>query len=85
MGEAALDACLKPVSVLVGHLPALIVAGDAARRFRHGGAVPAGAHDDGLVAAYEANVLLGIADVANGIASPRRTIVHTGRAPASSP
>ena len=73
MSEAALDACLKPIGVLVGHLPALIVAGDAARRFRHGGAVPAGACDDGLVAAYEAGVLLGIAQVADGMANPRRT------------
>jgi tRNA pseudouridine55 synthase len=78
MGEAALDACLKPVGVLVGHLPALIVAGDAARRFRHGGAVPAGACDDGLVAAYEADALLGIADVSHGMANPRRTIAPPG-------
>ena len=80
MGEAALDACLKPVSVLVGHLPALIVAGDAARRFRHGGAVPAGECDDGLVAAYEADALLGIAFVSHGIANPRRTIASPGAA-----
>lgn len=72
--EAALDACLRPVAVLVAHLPALTIEGDAARRFRHGGAVPASLQADGLVAAYEAQVLLGIAEVADGIASPRRTI-----------
>jgi len=76
MDEAALDAFLRPVAVLVAHLPALTVTGDAARRFRHGGAVPAGTHRNGLVAAYEAQVLLGIAEVADGIASPRRTIAQ---------
>jgi tRNA pseudouridine55 synthase len=74
LGDVALDACLKPVGVLVEHLPALFVAGEAARLFRHGGAVPAGDCDDGLVAAYEADALLGIADVSHGIANPRRTM-----------
>jgi tRNA pseudouridine55 synthase len=74
MDEAALDRRLKPVAVLVAHLPSLTLGGDAARRFRHGGTVAAVAHDDGLVAAYEAEALLGIAEVANGIASPRRTV-----------
>ena len=76
MDEAALDARLAPVAVLVAHLPALTIAGDTARRFRHGGAVPAGTHADGIVAAYEAQVLLGIAEVADGIASPRRTLAQ---------
>ena len=77
MDEAALDAFLRPVAVLVAHLPALTIEGDAARRFRHGGVVPAAAHEDGLVAAYEAQALLGIAQVADGVASPRRTIAQT--------
>jgi len=74
MDEAAREGCLKPVDVLVRHLPALRVATDDARRFRHGGAVPAGACGDGLVAAYEAGTLLGIAEVSQGLANPRRTI-----------
>jgi tRNA pseudouridine55 synthase len=74
MDAPALDACLEPAAVLVGHLPALTVAGDAARRFRHGGAVPAAGCGDGWVAAYEADALLGIAHVENGVASPRRTL-----------
>ena len=74
MHQAALDVCLQPPSVLVRHLPALIVDTDDARRFRHGGPVPAVACDDGLVAAYEAGTLLGIANVSKGFANPRRTI-----------
>lgn len=76
MDDAARDARLEPIAVLVAHLPALAIEGDAARRFRHGGAVPAGTHGNGLVAAYEAQVLLGIAEVADGVASPRRTIAE---------
>ena len=77
MDAAALDRCLAPVDVLVRHLPALIVEGDDARRFRHGGAVPARSHPAGTIAAYEGNTLLGIADVADGVANPRRTIAGT--------
>jgi tRNA pseudouridine55 synthase len=66
--------CLAPVDVLVRHLPALFLAGEVATRYRHGGAVPADALADGLVAAYEADRLLGVAQVSNGVASPRRTI-----------
>ena len=76
MDDVARDAHLEPIAVLVAHLPALRIEGDAARRFRHGGAVPASTHEDGLVAAYEAQVLLGIAEVADGVASPRRTIAE---------
>jgi tRNA pseudouridine55 synthase len=77
MDDAALERCLAPVDVLVRHLPALIVEGDDARRFRHGGAVPARSHHAGPIAAYEGNTLLGIADVADGVANPRRTIPGT--------
>ena len=80
--EAGRDACLQPASVLVRHLPALIVAAEDAQRFRHGGAVPALACGDGLVAAYEAHTLLGIAEVANGLANPRRTISAAPARPA---
>jgi tRNA pseudouridine55 synthase len=74
MDPMARDICLQPAAVLVRHLPALQVTGDAARRFCHGGAVPAPAFGDGWVAAYEADALLGIANVAQGVAHPRRTI-----------
>jgi tRNA pseudouridine55 synthase len=77
MDEAALDGCLSPVDVLVRHLPALVVCGDDARRFRQGGAVPARAHREGPVAAYAGGTLLGIAEVADGMANPRRTIPGT--------
>jgi tRNA pseudouridine55 synthase len=74
MNAAALAARLQPASVLVRHLPALIIEADDARRFRHGGPVPAASCDDGLVVAYEAGQLLGIAEVSQGRANPRRTI-----------
>ena len=70
------DACLRPPGILVRHLPALRVAGESARRFCHGGAVPAPELDDGWAAAYEAGALLGIADVAAGIAHPRRMLAR---------
>jgi tRNA pseudouridine55 synthase len=74
MDEPARDRCLQPSSVLVRHLPALCIAGDVAKRFRHGGPVAATGCEDGLVATFEGNVLLGVAQVAAGVASPRRSI-----------
>ena len=74
MDEAARNRCLQAPSVLVRHLPALRISGDAARRFRHGGAVAATTYENGLVAAYDGDLLLGIAEVAGGVANPRRSI-----------
>jgi tRNA pseudouridine55 synthase len=74
MDEDARNRCLQPPSVLVRHLPALRIAGDAARHFRHGGAVAATTYENGLVAAYDGDLLLGIAEVAGGVAKPRRSI-----------
>jgi tRNA pseudouridine55 synthase len=74
MDEAALDARLEPVAVLVAHLPALTIEGDAARRFRDGAGVPAEGCGDGLFAVYSAGALLGIADICGGIAPPRRAM-----------
>jgi tRNA pseudouridine55 synthase len=74
MDEGARNHCLHAPSVLVQQLPALRIAGDAARRFRHGGAVAAPTHENGLVAAYDGDLLLGIAEVAAGVANPRRSI-----------
>jgi hypothetical protein len=39
--------------------------------------VPARAHREGPVAAYAGGTLLGIAEVADGMANPRRTIPGT--------
>jgi tRNA pseudouridine55 synthase len=84
MDEAARDRCLHPAFVLVAHLPALRIAGEVSRRFRHGGAVAATAHADGLVAAYEGNVLLGIAEVIGGVANPRRSVAGVAEIQADS-
>ena len=75
MDEASRNATLLPMANLVRELPPLrLAAGDAAR-FRQGGAVSATGLADGACAAFAGDALLGVADVANGLASPRRVVV----------
>ena len=74
MEQPLRDAALLPALVLVDHLPKLSVSGEAARRFRQGQPVAAGAQKDGNVAVFEADALLGVADVQDGLAHPRRVV-----------
>ena len=80
MGQPARDAALLPARVLVGHLPRLHVPPEAARRFRHGQPVDAGTAPEGIVAVFRGEALLGVADVAAGLAHPRRVAVAPGEA-----
>jgi tRNA pseudouridine55 synthase len=77
MSDAERDLCLLPSSVLVAHLPSLQVDGERARRFLHGAALATEEADDGLVAIYDATVLLGVADVVAGFAHPRRVLADS--------
>ena len=74
MAEPLRDAALLPARVLVDHLPRLSVAGDTARRFVQGQPVAAAAQRDGSIAVFEAEVLLGVAHVEDGLAHPRRVV-----------
>jgi tRNA pseudouridine55 synthase len=77
------DAALLPARVLVDHLPRIAVSGEAARRFLHGQPVAAGGQNIGPVAVFEADALLGVADVEDGLAHPRRVVA--GAAAAADP
>ena len=68
------DAALLPAHVLVDHLPTLSISGEAARRFVQGQPVATEAHPDGIVAVFSGQALLGIADVADGLARPQRVV-----------
>jgi tRNA pseudouridine55 synthase len=74
MGEASRDAVLLPASTLVRGLPSLRLAAGEAARFRQGGAVPAPGMEDGSIAAFAGDDLLGVAAVAGGLAQPRRVV-----------
>jgi len=69
-----LYASLLPAHVLVDHLPRLSVPTDAGRRFLQGQPVAAGTQPDGAVAVFDSEALLGVADVAEGLARPRRVV-----------
>jgi tRNA pseudouridine55 synthase len=84
MEPADRDHRLEPPAVLVSHLPRLRLAGDAARRFLHGGPVQAEAMSEGVAAVYAGERLIGVADVAAYVESPRRTIA-TGTDRGSNP
>ena len=72
--ELERDAKLLPIAVLVAHLPPLRVNANVARLFLQGRAVQADDQRAGAVAVFDGDSLLGIADVAAGIASPRRVV-----------
>jgi hypothetical protein len=62
------------MAVLVAHLPQLKATADVSRRFLQGRAVPAEGLQPGPVAVFDGESLLGVADVADGVAQPRRVI-----------
>lgn len=74
LDETDRDRQLLPVAVLVHHLPSLRVPADAGRRFLQGRAIPAEGSLPGPAAVYEGTALLGVADVADGFAHPRRVV-----------
>jgi tRNA pseudouridine55 synthase len=74
MGERERDAHVAPPRVLVTHLPALGLAPPVAARFRHGEAVAASGFRDGAAAVFEGDALIGVAEVSEQVAMPRRTI-----------
>lgn len=73
------DAALLPMSALLRDLPDLQLDVADAARFRQGGAVPAPGLADGPCAAFAEGTLLGVADVGNGLASPRRVVAAAPR------
>jgi tRNA pseudouridine55 synthase len=74
LGEAGRDRQLLAPSVLVGHLPALRVEADVGRRFLQGCVIAAKGAAAGPTAVFEGSALLGVADVADGFAHPRRVV-----------
>ena len=74
MNEASRAGVLLPAAALVRDLPPLRLGAGEAARFRQGGAVPAPGMEDGAIAAFAGDDLLGVADVATGLAQPRRVV-----------
>jgi tRNA pseudouridine55 synthase len=74
MDTSTRDRCLKPVDVLVAHLPALRLGDIEARRFLHGAPVDTPASRDGIAAVFDDRQLIGVAEIENGIARPKRAI-----------
>ncbi len=74
MDDATRDAELLPVAALLRDLPGLQLAQDDVARFLQGATVPAPGLPDGACAAFAQGALLGVADVAAGLAHPRRVI-----------
>ena len=75
MSDGARAGCLLPPSSLVAHLPRLELDGEAADALLHGRpiAVPAPASAGACVhAVFGPDGLLGVADVRDGVATPRR-------------
>jgi tRNA pseudouridine55 synthase len=74
MEEAGRDAMLLPAAMLLRDIPPLHLPTIEAGHFRQGRAVPATGLADGACAAFDGDVLLGVADVAAGVAQPRRVV-----------
>jgi len=77
MSAAEREATLQPAATLLRDLPSLRLATPEAARFRQGGAVLAPGSADGACAVFDGNILLGVADVAAGLAQPRRVVAAT--------
>ncbi|MCC6867528.1 MAG: tRNA pseudouridine(55) synthase TruB [Burkholderiales bacterium] len=74
LDDAARIECLRSTAALVADLPALVIGTPQAQRFLHGQAVPAGAAAVGEHAVYAGGRLLGLAQVAAGVAQPSRVL-----------
>ena len=74
LDETARDRRLFAPSVLVAHLPALRVEPDVGRRFLQGCAIAVEGAVPGPTAVFDGAALLGVADVADGFARPRRVV-----------
>lgn len=74
MSEAERDAVLLPSESLIAGLPSIEVNAADAARFRHGQRVRAGEPAEGECAVFSGGEFLGIADVREGVASPRRVV-----------
>jgi tRNA pseudouridine55 synthase len=90
ISEAQQDACLLPASVMVAHLPRIDLDRTSAAAFLHGQSVittagtkcAAAAGVASVQAVYGPDGLLGVAEVCDGIAKPRRSV---STAPGSGP
>ena len=74
LGPGERAALLLPVDALVRDLPRVDLPDHDAARFRHGGAAPAPGAADGRAAVYANGGLLGLAEVAGGVARPARLV-----------
>jgi len=74
MSEAERDAVLLPPESLVAGMRSIEVSAADAARFRQGQRVRAGASAEGECAVFSAGDFLGIAEVREGVASPRRVV-----------
>jgi tRNA pseudouridine55 synthase len=77
MSPAERDAALLPAAMLLRDLPSLRLSAADAARFRQGAAVLAPGSADGACAAFDGDILLGVADVVAGLAQPRRVVSAT--------
>jgi len=75
MSDADRLGLLRPAAILVAEMARLAVDEAEARRFGQGQALPAPSSADGEYAVFAGDRLLGVADVADGLARPRRVIV----------
>lgn len=92
MSADARDRCLVPAVALVAHLPRLDLDAASSTAFLHGRAVELGAPEaalarEGVCAVFARDALIGVADVAGGMARPRRLMptesMQRGRAAAT--
>lgn len=75
LDEAGRDALLASPAVLVAGLPRIDVAAADAARFRQGQPAPVPGADPGPCAVFAGSEFLGVADVADARAHPRRVVV----------
>jgi len=76
MEDARRLASLLPAAALVADLPRLDVGETQCRRLRQGQALPAGGLADGDFAVFEGAAFVGLAEVSDGVARPRRLVVE---------
>ena len=75
MEDARRVGCLLPTAALVADLPRLDMGEAQCRRFRQGQALPAGGFADGDFAVFAGADFVGLAQVSDGVAHPRRLVV----------